>query len=71
MTARGLVTTGMLVVVMAYVASARGVGRAGDESDIRQLQARQQDAWNRHDANAYAALFTDDGDCVNVVGWWW
>ena len=20
---------------------------------------------------AYAALFTEDGDCVNVVGWWW
>jgi uncharacterized protein (TIGR02246 family) len=42
-----------------------------DESGIRQLQASQADAWNRHDAAAYAALFTEDGDCVNVVGWWW
>jgi uncharacterized protein (TIGR02246 family) len=42
-----------------------------DESAIRQVQTLQADAWNRHDALAYAALFTEDGDCVNVVGWWW
>jgi uncharacterized protein (TIGR02246 family) len=44
---------------------------ADDESSIRQVQISQADAWNRHDAAAYAALFTEDGDCVNVVGWWW
>jgi uncharacterized protein (TIGR02246 family) len=38
---------------------------------IRELQARQEEAWNRHDAEAYANLFTDDGDVVNVLGWWW
>ena len=42
-----------------------------DTAAIRQLEARQQDAWNRHDAKAYADLFSEDGDCVNVVGWWW
>jgi uncharacterized protein (TIGR02246 family) len=42
-----------------------------DESAIRQLQARQAAAWNRHDAEAYAKLFAEDGDVVNVVGWWW
>src|SRR3954465_15416869 len=42
-----------------------------DKADIRNLQNQQADAWNRHDAKAYAALFTEDGDCVNVVGWWW
>jgi uncharacterized protein (TIGR02246 family) len=26
---------------------------------------------SRHDAKAYAALFTEDRDVVNVVGWWW
>jgi uncharacterized protein (TIGR02246 family) len=44
---------------------------ADDESTIRQVQTLQADAWNRHDPKAYAALFTEDGDCVNVVGWWW
>src|SRR4051794_8799778 len=61
----------VLVMVIACDASALGGDRARDEAAIRQLQARQQDAWNRHDAKAYAALFSDDGDVVNVVGWWW
>jgi len=61
----------VLVVVMAYGAGALGPDRARDESEIRQLQTRQQEAWNRHDAAAYASLFADDGDVVNVVGWWW
>src|ERR1700686_3772766 len=38
---------------------------------IRELEKKQQDAWNRHDARGYANLFSEDGDCVNVVGWWW
>ena len=42
-----------------------------DEAAIRKLEVQQQEAWNRHDATAYANLFTEDGDCVNVVGWWW
>jgi len=47
------------------------IAQQQDESAIRQLQARQAAAWNRHDAEAYAKLFTEDGDVVNVVGWWW
>jgi uncharacterized protein (TIGR02246 family) len=43
-----------------------------DESAIRDLAgARQQQAWNQHNARAYAALFAEDGDVVNVVAWWW
>lgn len=42
-----------------------------DEAAIRALEARQPEAWNKHDAKAYASLFTDNGDIVNVVGWWW
>ncbi len=29
------------------------------------------DAWNRGNAGALAALFTEDADFVNVVGLWW
>src|SRR6516164_8020460 len=42
-----------------------------DEEEIRNLETQQQEAWNKHDAKAYAGLFTQNGDCVNVVGWWW
>jgi uncharacterized protein (TIGR02246 family) len=43
-----------------------------DESLIRDLVGeRQQQAWNQHNAHAYAALFAEDGDVVNVVAWWW
>ncbi|GAB3702924.1 SgcJ/EcaC family oxidoreductase [Corynebacterium nasicanis] len=30
-----------------------------------------EDAWNRADADALAALFAEDADFVNVVGLWW
>ena len=42
-----------------------------DIDAVRQVQAQQADAWNRHDPAAYAALFANDGDIVNVLGWWW
>lgn len=30
----------------------------------------RQAAWNRHDAQAFAAVHADDADVVNVEGWW-
>ena len=70
MTSRTLV--GALLVLMAgFGIPAHGAQNARDEAEIRDLQSRQQEAWNRHDAKSYAALFTDNGDVVNVVGWWW
>ena len=50
---------------------ALGADHRLDEAEIRDVQKRQAEAWNRHDAKAYAELFTEDGDVVNVVGWWW
>ncbi|OHV65015.1 DUF4440 domain-containing protein [Mesorhizobium sp. LCM 4577] len=29
------------------------------------------DAWNRHDMDDFAALFSEDANFVNVVGMWW
>lgn len=42
-----------------------------DERQIRAVAVRQGESWSRHDATSYAALFADDCDVVNVVGWWW
>jgi uncharacterized protein (TIGR02246 family) len=71
MTAAVPIAAVVLVVMIAFQGPAPGADRTLDESAIRRLQAQQEDAWNRHDAVTYAALFTDDGDVVNVVGWWW
>lgn len=50
-------------------ASARG---AGDPAiAVRAVVQHTAEAWNRHDAAAYAALYTPDCDVVNIVGWWW
>src|SRR6188508_1006753 len=60
-----------ILLATAYVPRTQGAARDRDEVEIRDLQTRQAAAWNRHDAKAYADLFTEDADVVNVVGWWW
>ena len=42
-----------------------------EEAAVRKVEADQREAWNRHDAKAWANLCTEDADVVNVVGWWW
>ena len=78
MTVRHPVLRGLMALagtsILAAAASmprTHGAARDRDESEIRAVQTRQADAWNRHDATGYAELFEDDGDVVNVVGWWW
>ena len=71
MTVHTIFASVVLVVMTMSAVSPLGADQARDESEIRNVQARQQEAWNRHDAKAYAALFAVDGDVVNVVGWWW
>ena len=60
------------ILIMASVAVGAAADRQADAAAIRDVaQTRQQQAWNQHDAKAYAALFAEDGDVVNVIGWWW
>jgi uncharacterized protein (TIGR02246 family) len=59
------------LTVSASAAAAQTDSRAADEAEIRAVVTRQGDAWSRHDAAAYAALFTEDCNVVNVLGWWW
>lgn len=63
-----LTSLAILFVLLLTVGAAEA---QTDEAAIRDLEDRQALAWNRHDAAAYADLFVEDGDVVNVLGWWW
>jgi uncharacterized protein (TIGR02246 family) len=41
-----------------------------DRAEIRRVALRQGQVWGR-DAKAYAALYTEDCDVINIVGWHW
>jgi uncharacterized protein (TIGR02246 family) len=64
-------TVGLLMSLNAATFLFTGTRQGVDELKIKDVETRQAAAWNHHDGNAYAALFTPDGDVVNVVGWWW
>jgi uncharacterized protein (TIGR02246 family) len=64
-------TCALVVFITGVNTPAWAADQSQADAEIRRVQMRQQEAWNRHDARAYAALFTEDADCVNVVGWWW
>ena len=63
---------GLLLWVLAVGFSVPAMAEQQDDvAAIRQIQVMQAAAWNQHDARAYASLFAEDGDAVNVLGWWW
>ena len=61
----------VITPILFLTASIFAADQSQDEAAIRALEARQPEAWNHQDAKAYASLFTEDGDSVNIVGWWW
>jgi uncharacterized protein (TIGR02246 family) len=63
--------TVIFIALTVCCAIALHAEQSKDEDDIRQVQVRQALAWNQHDAAAYGKLFTEDGEVINVVGWWW
>lgn len=50
-----------------------GAACAGPDNDtaVRKVVNAFPDAWNRHDMNAFGALFAADADFVNVTGTHW
>lgn len=58
-------------LVLAGAAWATAGAPPPDEDAVRQIPARFEAAWNRHDMKALAALFAEDADFVNVAGTWW
>lgn len=69
------ITSGLLVLASAMPSQATRqlpiVNQSQEEDAIGKVEADLQQAWNRHDAKAWANLCTQDADVVNVVGWWW
>jgi uncharacterized protein (TIGR02246 family) len=53
---------------MTLVAAEAHADRSQDESAIKQLATRWQNAWNRHDADELTALLAEDVDFVTVLG---
>ncbi|MDE2140665.1 MAG: SgcJ/EcaC family oxidoreductase, partial [Gammaproteobacteria bacterium] len=60
-----------LAVALVVVLPVGAFAQNPDVLQIRDVVKAQAVDWNRHDAKAYAALFTENCDVVNVVGWWW
>lgn len=69
MNGRRIGRTAIAGLLLAIAASARAA--PADDAAIRAVQARQEAAWNAHDAHGYAQLFAEDADVVNILGWWW
>lgn len=44
---------------------------SSDEEAVRRVMNGFPEAWNRHDMNAFGALFAPDADFVNVAGIHW
>jgi uncharacterized protein (TIGR02246 family) len=57
-----------LIVTLTSVAADKKIN---DEAGVNAVVHGFEDAWNRHDMDAFAALFATDADFVNVVGMRW
>lgn len=43
---------------------------SADEKAIREIEARWEAAWNRHDVAAMAGVYAKDSDAINLAGEW-
>lgn len=65
-TIAGLVLPGLLCAPLPAIGFAHAA--SSHELAVRKVVNELQDAWNRHDMNAFGALFASDADFVNVTG---
>lgn len=68
---RTLMFVAAIAVILAPAVSGAAPVSPADASAIRAVIARQADAWNRHDMDAFVADTTPDIDWVNIVGMHW
>jgi uncharacterized protein (TIGR02246 family) len=64
------IVVGLVVLAMVFT-SRVSAKSANDEKAVRNVLASFDEAFNRHDADAVAALYTDDAEFINVAGMWW
>ncbi|MFI5248142.1 MAG: SgcJ/EcaC family oxidoreductase [Nitrospirales bacterium] len=60
-----------LVTTSTAVAQDDPRNQSADEAAVIAVTSGFVDAWNRHDMKAFAELFAEDADFVNVIGLWW
>ncbi len=58
----------LALIVLTLAVSPLSASQADEESAIREIQARWDDAWNRNDVKALSSLVTEDVRFVNVAG---
>ena len=62
----------LLGLIVLWMGSVHALALSSDDQKaICEIERQWQDAWNRHDMKAAAALFTEDADFVNVNGRFW
>ena len=66
---RTLSFLGFLVLVTS-IFLARTPAAPSDEEEVRKAVKGMEEAWNRHDMEAFGKLFAPDADYVNVGGKW-
>jgi uncharacterized protein (TIGR02246 family) len=66
---RSFIALTLMVVLQAPVGGApEQHSRATDEEAIREIEARWEAAWNRHDPAALAATYAPDAEAINLAG---
>ena len=58
----------LALTILALAVSPLSATQADEENAIREVQARWDDAWNRHDVKALSSLVAEDVRFVNVAG---
>lgn len=64
-------TLGLIATVPKTGAVDTASSQAPATAAVRAVATTLAADWNRHDMKAFAALFTEDADFVNVIGLWW
>jgi uncharacterized protein (TIGR02246 family) len=62
---------GALLSLIVSLGSVAADKKINDEAGVNAVVHGFEDAWNRHDMDAFAALFATDADFVNVIGMRW